>query len=29
MLDLVRDQRHAEMQKFMGAISRQEYDWYL
>ena len=29
MLDLVRDQRRAEMQKFMGTISRQEYDWYL
>jgi glutamine synthetase len=29
MLDLVRDQRRAEMRKFMGTISRQEYDWYL
>jgi len=29
MLDLLRDQRRAEMQKFMGTISRQEYDWYL
>ena len=29
MLDLVRDQRRLEMQKFMGTISRQEYDWYL
>ena len=29
MLDLVRDQRRLEMQKFMGSISRQEYDWFL
>ena len=29
MLDLLRDQRRLEMQKFMGMISRQEYDWYL
>ena len=29
MLDLLRDQRRAEMHKFMGVISRQEYDWYL
>jgi glutamine synthetase len=29
MLDLVRDQRRAEMRKFMATISRQEYDWYL
>ncbi|HVT51097.1 MAG TPA: glutamine synthetase family protein [Dongiaceae bacterium] len=29
MLGLMRDQRHAEMAKFMGTISRQEYDWYL
>jgi glutamine synthetase len=29
MLDLLRDQRRIEMQKFMGTISRQEYDWYL
>ena len=29
MLDLVRDQRRIEMRKFMGVISRQEYDWYL
>ena len=29
MLELVRDQRRVEMQKFMGTISRQEYDWYL
>jgi glutamine synthetase len=29
MLDLLRDQRRLEMQKFMGTISRQEYDWFL
>jgi glutamine synthetase len=29
ILDLMRDQRRLEMQKFMGTISRQEYDWYL
>jgi glutamine synthetase len=29
MLGLMLDQRHAEMAKFMGTISRQEYDWYL
>jgi glutamine synthetase len=29
VLDLVRDLRLAEMRKFMGTISRQEYDWYL
>jgi glutamine synthetase len=29
MLDLVSDQRRIEMRKFMGTISRQEYDWYL
>jgi len=29
MLDLLRDQKRAEMRKFMGVISRQEYDWYL
>ncbi|MES1150766.1 MAG: glutamine synthetase, partial [Dongia sp.] len=29
MLGLVVDQRRAEMAKFMGSISRQEYDWYL
>jgi glutamine synthetase len=29
MLDLVRDQKRLEMRKFMGTISRQEYDWYL
>ena len=29
MLDLVRDQKRVEMRKFMGTISRQEYDWYL
>jgi glutamine synthetase len=29
MLDLVTDQKRDEMRKFMGVISRQEYDWYL
>ena len=29
MLDLYRDQKRAEMAKFMGTISRQEYDWHL
>jgi glutamine synthetase len=29
ILHLMRDQRRLEMQKFMGTISRQEYDWYL
>jgi glutamine synthetase len=29
MLDLLRDQKRLEMRKFMGTISRQEYDWYL
>jgi glutamine synthetase len=29
MLDLLRDQKREEMRKFMGVISRQEYDWYL
>jgi glutamine synthetase len=29
MLALVLDQRRAEMAKFRGTISRQEYDWYL
>jgi glutamine synthetase len=29
MLSLMLDQRRAEMTKFMGTISRQEYDWYL
>jgi glutamine synthetase len=29
MLALFADQRRAEMAKFMGTISRQEYDWYL
>jgi glutamine synthetase len=29
MLDLVRDLKRLEFAKFMGAISRQEYDWYL
>jgi glutamine synthetase len=28
-LALMRDLRHAEMAKFAGTISRQEYDWYL
>jgi glutamine synthetase len=29
MLDLFAEQRRIEMRKFMGVISRQEYDWYL
>jgi glutamine synthetase len=29
MLSLFADQRRAEMDKFMGTIARQEYDWYL
>jgi glutamine synthetase len=29
MLALFRDQKQAEMRKFMGTISPQEYDWYL
>jgi glutamine synthetase len=29
MLDLFAEQRRLEMRKFMGVISRQEYDWYL
>jgi glutamine synthetase len=29
MLGLVLDLKRLEMRKFMGAISRQEYDWYL
>ncbi len=29
VLGLMADLRRAEMTKFMGAISRQEYDWYL
>jgi len=29
MLDLVRDQKRAELAKFMTTISRQEYEWFL
>ncbi|HVZ00900.1 MAG TPA: glutamine synthetase family protein [Dongiaceae bacterium] len=29
MLGLMLDQRRAELAKFMGTVSRQEYDWYL